>query len=674
MPPLLRFAVLTGAKTAIQLRLSRGDNINATDSKGRTPLILAAARGYTEVCQLLLDAGADLTHLDNVGDTALSAARSKGHEQLAVFLENHATLSSRVDAAGTDPLAEDDRGNMEEDDDFDLSEWEPYEDLTPPEADIGCTASAGALRLEISAHNPIDRDDDWSEIDLTLPDIPKLRARGLNDVDSASLTALVTQGVFTGSVAWWQIEETPFQDWPEVHTSWESERVSQVRVILGDLGILIDDEPPVTSVPSSLERYIEPPEEVHEALDFLANLSSNHNDPLTLYYLDVNKSPRLLAAEEEIDLGRAIAEGRDRAIAIIARSGEAVRALVALRELGETEDDSRDPDEPDPAEDRRVLTPPPTVTGQALTQVATGSDELLTLLKALDPGLAEIRNLCRILRRETPESITVKQIEAAVADAESARSRMILCNLRLVISIARKYVAVGMPIADLIQQGNIGLARAVEKYDYTRGLRFSTYATWWIRQNITRAIADQSRLIRLPVHMHEQLHKLQSMRLSIEREMGVVAADRMFEMLARGLDWRQDILSKTLRHECTVDVLSSDSIEGGIESMDLVDASAGPEEQASTAALQSCIEHALQCLTQREIEVITYRFGLRGVESRTLEEVGQILNVTRERARQIESKVLKRLRHPSRCQALKDFLNLPDDLPENNTITAKEKE
>lgn len=275
-----------------------------------------------------------------------------------------------------------------------------------------------------------------------------------------------------------------------------------------------------------------------------------------------------------------------------------------------------------------------------------------------DPVKVYLKEIGRVPLLSPEEEIELAlKIQAGGPEGEKAKQRLSEANLRLVVSIAKRYVGRGMQFLDLIQEGNLGLIKAVEKFDHTKGFKFSTYATWWIRQAITRAIADQARTIRIPVHMVETINKVKKVSSQLLHEMGHdPSAEEIAERLEMPVDKVREIM-RVAQEPVSLETPIGEEEDSHLGDFIPDDDAPIPAEAASQTLLKEQLADVLKTLTPREEKVLRLRFGLEDGRPRTLEEVGKEFNVTRERIRQIEAKALRKLRHPSRSRKLRDFLD-----------------
>jgi len=281
------------------------------------------------------------------------------------------------------------------------------------------------------------------------------------------------------------------------------------------------------------------------------------------------------------------------------------------------------------------------------------AEEEVALARQFEQG----RNARAILRRDGCSPDERKRLQEIVRQGEIARDHLIKANTRLVVSIAKRYLGQGVPFLDLIQEGNLGLIKAVEKFDYHRGHRFSTYATWWIRQAITRALADQGRVIRLPVHLSDRIRKVYQIAQQLEQDWGrKPSPEEIAEELSlppQKVQWMLRVSQRPLSLEKPVGEEEDSELGSFIKDEN----SPAPTDTAYQHILQEKLEDILTSLTPREARILRLRFGLQDGRSYTLEEVGQKFGLTRERIRQIEHEALDRLRHPSRSRQLRDYLS-----------------
>lgn len=724
---LLRMAVLAGVQKAVHLRIRVGDDVNATDAKGRTPLMLAASKGHIKICTLLLECGADPLVMDASCETALAAANRCGHTELATLLREHiaaasdpctdgvARLSPSPEFADDNPCfptappnaiaeelpvltvdvaaAVDDRACQTPDDNetFDLSGWETDEDQPLPEHDSECAALTAALQDRIAAHVPIDTDADWTSIDICLPESQSRRRHTIIEDDRLeAVRNLLIKGLRDGSVTHMEIAAVVLDASGET----DDDFALQLKLTLAESGILIDEDAiDLQSASSPYDLSEDEEDVVIDAFVFMQNLASRHNDPAAQYSIDLSRSSDLLTREEEVDIGQTIERAMDAAMVVIARSPSAIDEILQIAEQARNGEvllrDVVDPryfslEATDASFDFGFENNGENDGNTSVLQGEAGSAVPLDSKICFFDGIAAIRSQLsgdiRVsmldslrslhLSRHFLDQLSVKLCQSdptfrmggalapALKSARDAENRLILANLRLVVSIAKKYGHRGLDYPELIQEGNLGLLRAVEKFDYQRGFKFSTYATWWIRQNISRAIADQSRTIRLPVHMHEKINQIEKVRRDIEAQTGHPTT---VEMIAQNIAMPAHYVDRLLTARGEVvpfDTVRND--RGHPLAETLPDPAAGPEEAAMETSLRQVLTNLFRTLTERESEILCLRYGWHDDDDLTLEEVGRRFAVTRERIRQIEMQALKKLRHPSRSDALRYDLGGPD--------------
>ncbi|WP_431025474.1 sigma-70 family RNA polymerase sigma factor [Halomonas sp. H5] len=549
-------------------------------------------------------------------------------------------------------------------------DWEEEPEAVPPEGNKAVAEEVRVLHEAIGKHKAIDSDEDWDDIDLFLPDraLPFSRNSG----NSGVLRDLLLRALREGSVPEAILTKTCLKR--DDSRDEEAERI--LTFVLGDLGVVIDNlldtgEPPFLGDPNIDEEY-----ELAEASDFAEDLASGKNDPLRFYVKSLKGS--LLEAEEEISLARTIEESHTDALEALScwPSGLAAVFEAADRVARREADVEMFSSGPDPSEECEVhladvsmnneseyveLDPAAASFVSAISEAKSSGDNLELIRSSLDTA-ALSQDFLIELAKKAEGDMAGADFAFSLHRQSTARERMILSNLRLAFSIAKKYRWSGLPFDDLVQEGNIGLMKAVERYDWRRGFRFSTYATWWIRQQVTRAIADKERVVRVPVHLHSEARKILRERKEFEDRTGHQEAEReTSHRTGIPLD-KVRFLLNTFADIASLDEPNHDFGLSPLEALpdsELSDPALAVEE----ASLRTTLLDMTKELDERSEKVIILRFGLEGEEAMSLEEVGRGFGVTRERIRQIESKALKKLSSPARKEKLAVYMGEHFELP-----------
>lgn len=734
--PLLRLAAIAGVEIAIESRISRGDDFDARDGAGATPLILAAGKRRKGAVRLLLDAGANPLLEDLSGMDALAHASKGGcAETIAILSEaverfTMMELSPEPVVEAAEPAAEviesvhiiDSEGapstyaisaqevssvaeeavyavksdvdyllaaqfielssgeldisndlltrsqsgeeggafvlDAEPLNDFFGGDWEAEVETPPPEGDESVAVAARQVHETIGYHKAVDRDEDWGDVDLYLP----LRAAPL--VQDEAVRDFLFVALREGMVAENRLIELCSN--PDGSRNEEAEKI--LAFVVGELGAVIvewtgSDETFLLE-PSMEEDFL-----LTEAAEFAEELASGRSDPLSFYLKDIRGE--LLDAEEETALGYEMEAAGRAALSALAAWPEGLSAVFDAADLVERCEADAESfcAGPDPSTDEGHVASAAGATeddddGSALDEVAAFFVSAIAAVKACGNDVLgtvvalEEARLTRGFLMQLADRVVLGQARCEFVEAlgrqAKARERMILCNLRLALSIAKKHLWSGLPLDDLVQEANIGLMKAVERYDWRKGFRFSTYATWWIRQRIRRSIDNTRRVVRIPVHAQTEAWKVlcerDSVVASLDRPETVTETARRIGMpLAKA-----QMLLSVFEDEVSLDEIDPDSWLTSVES--LVDEMAlDPTDAAESVSLRMTLLGMLEGLEARAREIILMRFGFMA-EAMTLEEVGQHFGVTRERIRQIESKAMKRLSHPNRRDILEPFI------------------
>lgn len=677
MNPLVRLAIASGSHDSLRKLASRAGAVHARDSSGRTPLMLAAARGDHVACRILLDAGAELHATDAQGARAREHALGSGHRHLeALFFPAPSEL---VNTTSSPESSEDFPEEIAAEEAIGFDDWEAEVEPVLPQHSEPVVARAVEVQVALAEWAPEDDYADWDDDGIELPESALSNARRsgqLCDADITYLRLAIREGVETGRLRLGPVIDTIHGD--------DVARASELRMrmtsVCGDLGIVIEDDDsyPVGFHPDAHES--EPMADLIDgALSTIDELGSNRSDPLVRFMKDASRF-RLLTREDEQEIGRSVDTALDRCRIAIAEHPEATAAVIELIE--QVGNGLVPPGRVTDAEVAPSSVDDSSVDTSAIAEDEEADDEGLSRADLLERFSEAAIELKRWTDRRSDKQVAVAGIERALArldlrwsafesvvqstarqypglpqtfalaDAMRAlrteRDRLFHGNIRLVMSIARKYSRQALPLADLVQEGCIGLLKAVEKFDHRKGFKFSTYATWWVRQAMTRALADHGRSIRLPVHLVESLNVLRRIEREVEATQGrTPSASEIADRMSIPASRVERLLGARIDAVPFGDLAADEDLEA------IPDSLPTPEEAATVIFMQQATRRLIrQTLDERQQEVVMCRFGIVDDRDMTLEEVGRLLGVTRERIRQIESKALKRLLRAARRKRL----------------------
>ncbi len=708
--PAFRMAILTGAVDSVRLHVQSIGDANATDEKGRSPLILAASRGRLDLCRVLLQEGADPVLRDQEGNDAIAAARICGYPEIVALLSASACGASpepgpdetrpnggTAPAATTNPL---DAHELESaaptvpnlnhdpravaqpaepappasastldapDDAIDFGAWQQEIEPTTPPDDPSCADHSATHQHLISRHLPIDTDQGWEEVEIELPDIEPCHGQTTVEHQRA-LRLVLLEALRDGRIHDGRITAT-FPDTQDDKPD-RPEAAASLRLVLGDLGVIIDND---IDAPDSLLT----PDETDEArfgeaatlaLARFWNLQSSDSELLSIYLKGL-PSERL-SREDVSLLGETVEQSMLEMLTIITASPDVVAKLRADAEAvlrGErparlmlergADASSQDAEEED-ADGQASADVPASLPATVIASLQAVIDGCLHAARDRAPLAASLyfanlpqeylAELQQTAAASDPTGYVRARMQEALDKAGAARERLVRANLRLVVWVARRYG--GLTLMDRIQEGNIGLMRAAERFNHRRGAKFSTYAVWWIRQAISRAVTDMDRTIRIPVHVHDNLRRIVKARQRIYAETG---SEIDLPKIATLTELSEDQVRKLLRapeEPSPIDPELALIIENFAD-----EKTATADEALISEEMRSLVREHLAILDPKEQDVIRGRFGM-GRDEQTLEEIGRTYGVTRERIRQIEGNALRKLGNPAHARRLRSLL------------------
>lgn len=578
-----------------------------------------------------------------------------------------------------------------------FGDWEPERQIEPPADNRALALADAARQRQISDHEPIDDSAAWDDFEADLPAFSKPIPRASDEDYRAALRRLLLLAAREGSVPRVAIEDALSTRGDAEERDIEAE--NSLFFALGDMGAEVDERLEHAVGDSAFKLFVEPREsaaeelEVDEALSFFEDLRSGRNDPLRIYLRSINQKA-LLTAAREVELAQAMEDAARRALNILSQWPSGLRRLLAAvegvesrpsvllgivvtsREDSEADSESEAPDAdldegveaPDVAAqvsgdaggalDSTAPTADPMQTFARIRELARENVEIPSSVRgeiaALLGSLTFRRPYLARLADADPDDLCAeaKAYRLAISDLLSSREEMTRSNLRLVYATARRHTHSGVPLDDLIQEGNIGLMRAVDRFDWRRGFKFSTMATWWIKQQITRSIADTQYDMRLPVHVHEKTNRLHWLAESFERSRGRTPTLSERASMLGVTTAKMEIMSRP--GSVPLSVEEAESLGMFVE-----DAPADPYDVIAARQVAKLVDDMVWALPKKQAQIIALRYGIGVPDAKTLEQVGVTFDLTRERIRQIESKALRKLSSAHAAQRLAHAIARP---------------
>lgn len=662
IPPLLIRALKSGVSSVVEFHLSRGLPKDSRDSLGNSPLMIAAQNGHFAICEMLLRAGVDVEHQNHLGLCACDLVQEQTLRDLLIRYRQSplpAGQQPAVESVDDDEVEIEAKAKAEADADveteppeteaaMDFMQWDAEVESEPAEDNLKLRHASAKAQQLLSRYRPKDDSAEWSDIELSLPDPPTPVSHAPQNYPC--LSTLLTGALDTGRVSVRDIRHAGEEDfglpWPEFRLS--------VEALIRDLPTIVDGDD--TFPESDACGELAASDDLEPWFDAFGAL--RQPGIFERYLVDIRQWDVVDKTKEE-RLGQRMDTALINLMTILAGLPEAeyLQLLHPYRlpppapEITEEEDDEEEADEEissaadDDYDDAISF-------NDLLFLLRSGKAEEYQDNHIPRPEYADLQKIVERAQKLIPDECL--KVSLYVSNYRDAWEGLIHANLRLVISIAKKHCGRGLDIEDLIQEGNLGLIKAVEKFDYRRGFKFSTYASWWIRQKITRAIADQAQLIRLPVHFYEQFRRWRSSRDQVLHRQGITPLLRQLQEMT-DLSERQ-LLQMAKYEEQTVLIGDFHDDAQGLSGDVLLTRRDFTSVPVQSLELREHISSVLDTLLLREAQIIKMRFGIGMTQDFTLEEVGKQFDVTRERIRQIEAKALRKLRNHSRASKLGGFV------------------